>query len=271
MSLIAIVLTLRSEKQALLPRDIGRAVYAVALENLARVDADLPQSIHAGDGPKPVTCSGILNGRGNRQGTSISPTEDYYVRITGLNQRASQALDAAFLTQPPTTLTLNGHPFTVTSATCDNTQHPWSGRTTYETLAAQHMLHSDPPPRQVTLSFAAPVAFKSGGIQMPLPLPGLVFGSLVDRWNQFSPVRLSPDVRRFGEEQVAISRFRMHSRPVDQKNGAMRVGGLGRVTYTVLRSDRYWQGVMGLLADFALFSGVGVQTTSGMGQTRRLG
>jgi CRISPR-associated endoribonuclease Cas6 len=78
------------------------------------------------------------------------------------------------------------------------------------------------------------------------------------------------DLRRYGEEQMAISRYRLQSRPVDQKQGALRIGAVGRVTYTSLRQDRYWQGVMGLLADFALYSGVGVQTTTGMGQTRRI-
>jgi CRISPR-associated endoribonuclease Cas6 len=41
------------------------------------------------------------------------------------------------------------------------------------------------------------------------------------------------------------------------------------MTYRALGADRYWLGVINLLADFAFYSGVGVQTTTGMGQVRR--
>ncbi|NJN81941.1 MAG: CRISPR system precrRNA processing endoribonuclease RAMP protein Cas6 [Caldilineaceae bacterium] len=99
-------------------------------------------------------------------------------------------------------------------------------------------------------------------------LPGLVFGSLVERWNAFSPVTLSPEMRRFGEEMVAISRYHLQSRPVAQKNQGLRIGGVGEATYRALAGDRYWLGVMQMLADFALYSGVGVQTATGMGQVR---
>jgi CRISPR-associated endoribonuclease Cas6 len=271
MTLISILVTLRAETDATLPRDIGRAVYSLILDNLNRVERGLAEQIHAGDGPKPLTCSGILNGRGNREGMAIKAGDPYYVRVTGLTERVSGALAAALLADAPASIELDRQPFQVVEATCDEEANPWCGRTGYETLAAAQMLSSVAPPRQVTLSFGSPVAFKSGGVQMPVPLPGLVFGSLVDRWNCFSPVRLSPDLRRYGEEQMAISRYRLQSRPVDQKQGALRIGAMGRVTYTALRQDRYWQGVMGLLADFALYSGVGVQTTTGMGQTRRIG
>ena len=108
-----------------------------------------------------------------------------------------------------------------------------------------------------------------------LPLPGLVFGSLVERWNAFSPVTLSGEMRRFGEERIALSRYRLESRAVVQKAAqqqrALRMGGVGRATYTALGGDRYWLSVMHMLAQFALYSGVGVQTATGMGQVRQVG
>lgn len=127
-----------------------------------------------------------------------------------------------------------------------------------------------PPPRQVTLEFASPTAFKSAGLTVPVPMPNLVFGSLVERWNAFSPVTLSPEMRRFGEEMVALSRYRLESRVVEQKNNALRIGGVGQATYVAVAADRYWLAVLQMLADFALYSGVGVQTATGMGQVRRV-
>jgi CRISPR-associated endoribonuclease Cas6 len=46
---------------------------------------------------------------------------------------------------------------------------------------------------------------------------------------------------------------------------------VGQATYRALAGDRYWLGVMNMLAEFALYSGVGVQTATGMGQARKLG
>jgi hypothetical protein len=45
---------------------------------------------------------------------------------------------------------------------------------------------------------------------------------------------------------------------------------LGQVTYTALDDDRYGLAALNILADFALYSGVGVQTATGMGQCRRV-
>lgn len=78
-------------------------------------------------------------------------------------------------------------------------------------------------------------------------------------------------MRRFGEEMVALSNYRLESQVVPQKDGSPLIGGVGRATYTALGGDRYWLATMQMLADFALYSGVGVKTTIGMGQVRRVG
>jgi CRISPR-associated endoribonuclease Cas6 len=83
-------------------------------------------------------------------------------------------------------------------------------------------------------------------------------------------VALPPETRRFADECLALSGFELRSRPAYLKEGGVRVGALGVARYTALNKDRYWLSVMNLLADFALFAGVGVGTTMGLGQTRRL-
>jgi CRISPR-associated endoribonuclease Cas6 len=269
--LISLILTLQSPKPALLPHHLGRANHAAVLAQLNRVDPLLGAQAHAGDdGPKPVTCSDLFGARMDRQGCHVGTGESYTVRVTGLTPSISQALHMAFIEAPPQEWTVTDHTFEVIGVTCDPHQHEWAGITTYEALAANELLQSGQPDRRVTLHFGSPTAFKSAGIQVPIPLPNLVFGSLVERWNSFSPVVLSPEMRRFGEEMIAISRYDLRSLPVSHKNGAMRIGGVGEVTYTALGNDRYWTAAMNMLADFALFSGVGVQTATGMGQVRRV-
>lgn len=268
--LIAITLTLVSETDLTLPPHLGRANYAATLARLTTVAPALAQAIHDSDGPKPLTCSGLLNAPGNRDGAPLQAGAPYYVRITGLTAAVSAALEQGLLTQPPTVWELDRRPFRVQAAVCDETADAWSGRADYATLAAEQLLAADERPRHVTLQFAAPTSFRSQEMHLPVPLPGLVFGSLAERWNAFSPVAISPEMRRFAEERIAIAAYQLRSRPITHEKGALRIGGLGQVTYRALSHDRYWLGVMHLLAHFARFSGVGVQTTTGMGQTRRL-
>jgi CRISPR-associated endoribonuclease Cas6 len=267
--LISIVLTLVSAKEITLPAFAGRANYAATLAQLSRVDEALAERIHQGDGPKPLTCSSLLGVQAGANGMTVCADAPVYVRMTGLTPEVSARLAATLLDDPPTTWELGGERFAVQEAICDPTRHGWSGQTTYEALAAAQLARADQLDRQVTLEFASPTAFKSKEMTMPLPLPGLVFGSLVERWNAFSPVVLSPEMRRYGEEVMAISRYRLESRVVGQKGEGLRIGGVGQATYRALAGDRYWLGVMNMLAEFALYAGVGVQTATGMGQVRR--
>ncbi len=269
--LIAITLALTLDRNATLPGHLGRANYAATLARLQAVDPPLAQAIHDGDGPKPLTCSSILNLPVGRTELSLRAGERYFVRVTGLQEVVSQALAACLLAERPPTWELDGHLFRVEEAICDAAIDAWSGQATYEALAAQQLTRGDNVERSVRLQFAGPTAFKSGGMTVPVPMPGLVFGSLVERWNAFSPITLSPDMRRFGEEVMAISHYSLRSVPVAQKSQGLRIGGVGEVTYRSLGGDRYWLGVMHMLADFARFGGVGQQTATGMGQVRKVG
>ncbi len=276
--LISLLLILTPDAPATLPADLGRAVQAETLARLAQVDPALAEAVHAGDGPKPLTCSSLVaadpaagpRGRHPADSMPVRPDARYFVRITGLTGPVCRALRAALIEQPPAAWTLHGQPFRVAEVICDSVRDGWTGQASYEALAAAALQRGAGLPRAITLEFISPTAFKSQEMQVPVPLPGLVFGSLVERWNAFSPVALDPDLRRFAGEQVAISRYRLESRPVPAKNGALRIGGVGQVTYAALDDDRYAVAALNILADFALYSGVGVQTATGMGQCRRV-
>lgn len=263
--LLAFKLLLKTAAPEHVPPHLGRAVYATALARLGEIDPALARAVHDGDGPKPLTCSGLLGAPPNGL---LSPGHVYAVRLTALSAEVAAALTAAFLDTPPAELDLDGHRLRVVETLCDPDRDGWTGQADFTALAAQHLAQSGEQGRSVTLEFASPTTFKSGRVHVPVPLPHLVFGSLVERWNAFSPVALSPDVRRFGAEMVALSRYQLRSAAVGHKGEGLRVGGVGRATYTALSGDRYWLGLLHLLAAFALYSGVGSQTTTGMGQVR---
>ncbi|MCB0134636.1 MAG: CRISPR-associated endoribonuclease Cas6 [Caldilineaceae bacterium] len=269
--LIALTLVLVPERDVVLPATLGRANHAATLHRLAVVDPALAEALHAGDGPKPFTCSGIRNAPVSRNSVRFRRGERYEVRITGLTTAVSQALHAALLETPPATWELEHYPFRVEEVICDPARDGWTGRSDYATLAAAALLKPGKVDPAVTLEFASPTAFKSAGMTVPIPLPALVFGeSLPKRWQAFSPVALDDELRAYSDGYIAITRYRLESRPVEQKQRGLRVGGMGRVTYRALEGDRYWLGMMQALAGFALYSGVGAMTTSGMGQARRV-
>jgi CRISPR-associated endoribonuclease Cas6 len=105
---------------------------------------------------------------------------------------------------------------------------------------------------------------------VPLPLPHLVFGSLLERWNAFAPVAFPPELRRYAEECLALSSYELRSRGVLLKEGGLRMGAVGRARYVTTNFDRYWMSLINLLADFAIFSGAGAGTGMGLGQCRRI-
>jgi CRISPR-associated endoribonuclease Cas6 len=267
--LIAIVLKLTADRNLALPPHLGRANYAATLRRLEQVEPGLGDIAHAGEGPKPLTCSSLLNHMPRGGQSLIRAGETVQVRITGLEARISQALRRGLLEDPPATWELDGETFRVTETICDARAHGWTGQAGYQELLSTHVQMAEEAPAQVQLEFGSPTAFSSKGLTMPVPLPYLVFGSLVDRWNAYSPIPLAPDTRQFVEENVALSRYDLHTRPVQTKNSGLYIGAEGIAQYTAVRKDRYWLMTLNLLADFALFSGVGTQTTIGMGQARR--
>ena len=119
------------------------------------------------------------------------------------------------------------------------------------------------------LRFDSPTIFRSQhGFVIPFPLPALVFGSLIDRWNTFSEIRLHPDVRRLAEAGIEVRQHRTHTEPVSLSFGESRLRG--RVFGILPLFDPAGRS---LLAGYdprpvgiAFYAGVGAHTTMGLGR-----
>lgn len=266
--LLAVVLEVLSKRSVSLPPHLGRANHAAILHHMAQIDPALSKQIHDTDEAKPLTCSSILGAPARRDGLWVEGGRPYRLRFTGLNGAVSDALQRALVDNPPDTWILDEHLFRVDRVIADGSDGGWSGRTTYRALVDRYLDNPGRASRRLTLEMASPTAFKREGITMPLPQPDLVFGSLAGRWQAFSnePARLA--MRQFAAKHIGISWFDLRSQAVDHKNQAMRVGATGRVAYSILQDD--YKLTANLLADFAMYAGVGVQTAAGMGQCRRV-
>ncbi len=135
--LISVLLVLTPESTATLPPDLGRAVQAETLARLSQVDPALAEALHAGDGPKPLTCSGLVaadptpEARHPADSVVVRPGSRYFVRLTGLIEAVSGALFAGLVEQPPLRWTLHGVPFRVLEVICDPARDPWTGQASY--------------------------------------------------------------------------------------------------------------------------------------------
>jgi CRISPR-associated endoribonuclease Cas6 len=206
--------------------------------------------------------------RAQRDKTAIvTPERTYDLRVTLLSSRLEEVAQE-WTPEHIGLLDLDGTDWQVEHVLCDEEADPWSGHASYETIAAPALLHAEQIPAHWTLEFDSPVTFRQHGINQPFPLPWLVFGSLLVKWNAFAPLALPEDIRRFASECIAVSRYNMRSQAEPTRQGALQTGSVGRCTYTATNRDRYWLACIETLAQFAFFSGIGATTTRGMGRAR---
>jgi len=266
--LTSLKFTLTAARPVRLPPYLGRAGHAVFLRLIAQEDPDLAERLHVPNQRRPYTCSTVWGAPRKGGSLVLEPDNEVSLRYTGLTAEVSAHL-RRLANDPPAHIEVEGVKLAVRQATLDAGADPWAGQTTYEHLADAYLLAGKTPAHRSRLWFASPTAFRSGGHTVPVPLPDLVYGSLIETWNTFSPVAISEEARRFAEECLVISRYKLSTRAVSGKGESVQIGFVGSCQYTALKRDRYWLGVIQLLTDYAFYAGVGYQTTVGMGQARR--
>ena len=266
--LTSLVLSLATERSQTLPPHLGRASHALLLRLIRAVDPALAEALHAPDRPRPFTCSTLWGARRRGGMLHLEPGATYNLRFTGLTGEVSAHLKA-LAEEPPEMVELDNVGLRLASATLDPKEHPWAGSTTYEALSAPYLLARKPPASRAEIEFVALTAFRSSGRTVPLPLPELVYGGLATRWNHFAPVSISDEMRRYAEECLAISRYRLKTVTIKAKDRSVQIGFVGHCRYTALNRDRYWLGLIQMLTDYIFYAGVGYQTATGLGQARR--
>lgn len=248
----------------------GHAAYTMLLDVIRSVDEGLAAGIHDSQAPSPCTASNLLGVSRN----GLKSGEIVRVRLTGFSPAASKALYSAL--QPGgrlvqgNLLEIDRRILSIQQADWQPGTNPWAGAQVFSVLSAPYLLAGSRPDRYIQLEWSSPTAFRSAERHVPLPLPELVFGSLLDRWNLAAPRPFPEEVRRYAQECLAINRFDMETRNFKLKEGASRNGAVGTVRYTTLNYDRYWMGILHTLAEFSFYSGLGSSASMGMGQCRKL-
>lgn len=276
-TLYSVVLTLSPTQPAAVPATAGHQAHAAFLATLREVDPPLAEALHAPGVPvRPFTVSPLLGVGPARNGwVSLSATHDYYLRFTVLYAPIYERFMVHFLRgEGRPVIRLGGAELLVKEIRTSPGSHPWAGYSSWEELACRAR-----PGPEVTLEFASPSAFSFGQQAwgkkiIVLPEPRLVFGSLVRSWNRLAPAPLQVDARALDsylEEHVVVKRVADLSTQMLRFAKSPQVGFVGQVTFGLMADNDIARLQLNMLADFAFYSGVGMKTTMGMGQCRRVG
>ncbi len=115
----------------------------------------------------------------------------------------------------------------------------------------------------VRLEFLTPTTFHSRGRTLPLPVPDLVFGGLLERWQAWSSIDLGEGARVAVSEHAALRRHRLWT-VMTQMEGK-HTGCLGWAEFVPVKADPAYGGLLALLGAFAEYAGVGQKTGMGFG------
>jgi CRISPR-associated endoribonuclease Cas6 len=268
--LLSLTLFLKPGQDDVLPNALGRAAHACFLSLVSKFDASFASQLHNAP-EKPFSVS-LLHGPATVHGDAPgSPKEPlYWLRFTSVHKELSLLLwelhpnDIA-------SVSLSHVEFEVNGIAKQEEEHPWAGQSTYEELYNNGLVRAKRGEHLIGLEFASPTSFRlvNSRLNMPLPWPRLVFQSLAEKWNAFSPIPLWLDWPAF-DRQVSVARHHLETRMLDF--GRYRqVGFVGECWYLIDRSaDLRLRQTLHALAEFAFYAGVGRKTTMGMGLVRRI-
>ncbi len=219
-----------------LKANLGRAIHALCLHWLAAADSAIAERLHQ-QNHLPITLA--------IQPSLRQPT---YLRI-GLLQKELLAPILWGISQD------FGGEITLTDIPCRLGKWVEIRHT-----SSFEALFQVPPLQVIELQFLSPTSFKQGQRIQPFPLPELVFGSLLRRWNAFAPAALQFPAL---EWQGLTCAYELKTQALHLKGGA-EIGTTGWGRYEFPDSEQ--SAIATTLAHFAEFAGVGRKTGMGMGQ-----
>jgi CRISPR-associated endoribonuclease Cas6 len=279
--LYSIVLILTPIHETTIGATMGDQVHAAFLHTVRESDPALAEVLHMPAGKvrgrqvQPFTVSplrGVPQARGRQ--VMLSPGQDYWLRFTVLYPPIFECFMARFLRgQGRPVIRLGRAVLLIKEIRTTPGSHPWAGYASWGQLAGEAR-----PVEQVRLAFTSPTAFGFGRREwgnkvVVLPRPELVFGSLIRSWNTLAPPPLAIDrqaLLAYVEEHVVVKRIAGLETRMQHFRRALQVGYIGRVTYGLMADDEVARCQLDALAQLTFYTGVGMKTTMGMGQVRRV-
>ncbi|WP_017295917.1 CRISPR system precrRNA processing endoribonuclease RAMP protein Cas6 [Geminocystis herdmanii] len=205
-----------------------------------------------------ITFSGII-GNYKKEGDfyCLSPDEEYYFSLSGLETNASHAIKNLQLNSSLDFLGVN---FEIINRE--------NQITSYEELYSNLVANDPQGIKEYNIQFLSPTSFAQGKTKLPLPIPSLMFRSWLDKWNYFCNIYLGGDeLTQYLSENIYLNYYRLYSRQhyISQQK---ITGFTGEIKLKIpLKIDDLLANVANLLIHYADYCGTGIKTRLGMGNT----
>jgi CRISPR-associated endoribonuclease Cas6 len=269
----SVVLNFLCEKPILPGYLEGRHLHALFLSMISAFDLELGTKLHTDSTHKAFALSPLQYRSPDHLQTqhtkAIPPETPCWWRIALLDDRLFGHLTPLWLNlNPRQSWHLGSTDLTITSVlgTPQFTQ-PWADDRSYPELCEQ----ASSSERFLHFRFYTPTAFRQGKYDSSLPTPDLVFAGLINRWEKYSDIPLSPELKTIVHEHVFPCGFNLRTESIADRRSRF-IGCLGTASYEILgQVEPNYIKQLNALANYATFCGVGRKTTMGMGMVRRNG
>lgn len=274
--LYAVVLRLAAIQRGAVPPDHGDQARAALFDVIERGDLALAQRLHDSNVHKPYTVSLLQGGkRAADRSQNFGDGDSAEWRFTLLQEPAFEALLRRYLLSHDLPhVRIGAVEFAVVDAFLSGKSHPNSGHVGVEELQSRWECIPEMLPKSFTLDFLAPTTFSLGTdaetgqrLWRTLPYPRTLFSALRKKWATFGGGDPGDAFDSWVEKYVDAEPVGLETRKTIVE-GRPIVGFMGRVRFHLHGVPRWWP-LAHLLADLAFWTGVGYQTTRGMGQVRR--
>lgn len=260
-----IVYRLRAENSARLPIFHGRLVHGAIFTQLRKHSEALADFIHNKMNSKPFTVSALNWEKGNEKRArdfAVEKGKVYYLRLTALS---GDVLEALLQPRETERLEIGRAVFSLEEILADG--RCGTGLASVEDLIDG--VSALPEMESVDFRFISPVSFRNFERDYPFPLPEFIFGSLADKWLQAGLPALfeRQEVRDLARE-LPIGLWQGCSRKVYFASDRGMLAFEGRFSYLLRDVEPEQQKLLLMLAQFAVFAGVGRLTAQGFGQTQ---
>ncbi|REJ42950.1 MAG: CRISPR system precrRNA processing endoribonuclease RAMP protein Cas6 [Microcystis flos-aquae TF09] len=187
----------------------------------------------------------------------FQPGEIYRLSLAGLQEKASRAIKAIELKE---SIKFLGTQFNIIERE--------DKITSYEKLYTDLIANEPESPKQFNLQFFTPTAFAQNRTILPLPVPTLMFRSWLEKWNHFAPIYLGGDeLIAYLDNAFFLKQHKIQTRRVYLQQSSVS-GFVGYLTLKAFNhTDPLLLNIANLLIEYARFSGTGIKTRLGMGQT----
>lgn len=271
---LSILIHLEATEEAALDQFTGRGVHGFWFKRWREIDPALGDALHAESDVQPFTLSPLMGLPRRGQGAvRITPGLAAQFRVTVLTDELAEAVKSKWMAG----LAESG-PAAIPGPTETEAGLTWRVIRTeveadeaYESLSKSYLMRSNPP-RQWTLEFVTPTTFHgSKTLHLPFPLPEILVGSWLRRWNAFAPIALpEEELNAWARSNLAVSAYRLHTVPA-REGERLWVGCVGWMGLRALEMPPYLRAAVDLLAHYAFYCGSGSHTAQGLGQTHLIG